>query len=117
MQDLKLGTPEQTARAWGFVERSSMVFLGGLSQGEFGNLATVFALSQREQDMITDWSGEGSSIISASGGGIPPGRGKFLLKLGKRPGIPFRVALTPSELAVNDTNRRWVELTHNPAQP
>ncbi|WP_284550825.1 ATP/GTP-binding protein [Aestuariimicrobium sp. T2.26MG-19.2B] len=117
MQDLKLGTPEQTARAWGFVERSSMVFLGGLSQGEFGNLSTVFALSQREQDMITDWSGEGSSIISASGGGIPPGRGKFLLKLGKRPGIPFRVALTPSELAVNDTNRRWVELTHNPALP
>ena len=33
--------------------------------------------------------------------------GKFLLKVGGRPGIPIRVELTESERAVHDTNRRW----------
>jgi hypothetical protein len=33
--------------------------------------------------------------------------GRFLIKVGGRPGIPIRVVLTPSELEVNDTNKRW----------
>mgnify|MGYP001003880026 FL=1 len=39
--------------------------------------------------------------------GDPPGLGKFLIKVGGRPGIPVKVTLTPSELDVNDTNKRW----------
>ena len=30
-----------------------------------------------------------------------------MLKLGKKPGIPFTVVLTPTELEVNNTNRAW----------
>ena len=43
----------------------------------------------------------------------PPGRGRFLIKVGGRPGIPIRVELTTSELAVNDTNRRWADVMAN----
>ena len=37
----------------------------------------------------------------------PPGRGKFLVKVGGRPGIPVNVQLTQVELSLHDTNRLW----------
>lgn len=109
MNDLKLATDELTTVAWGFVERSAMVFLGGLSEGEMGNLSTVFSMTRREKSLITDWSGEGA--VSDGAGKIPdpPGRGKFLLKVGKRPGTPFKLHLTDREKQVFDTNKHWTE--------
>lgn len=112
MADLKLETERDTRMAWGFVERSSMVFLGGLAEGEIGNLEQVFALSSKEKAMITDWSVEGTFDPETGRGTIPPGRGKFLLKLGKAPGTPFRIQLAADEFSVNDTNRRWAELSY-----
>lgn len=112
MADLKLDTESDTRMAWGFVERSSMVFLGGLSEGEIGNLEQVFALSRKEKTMITDWSVEGTFDPDTGTGTVPPGRGKFLLKLGKAPGKPFQMHLASQEGEVNDTNRRWAELAH-----
>jgi hypothetical protein len=47
MTDLRLPTSEATAKAWCFVERSAMVFLGGLAPAEMGNLREVFAMSLR----------------------------------------------------------------------
>lgn len=105
MQDLRLATEEATGKAWGFVERSEMVFLGGLAPKEMGNLSEVFAMPAKEQEMITTWSDVHNS--SGKRSGEPPGRGLFLLKLGSRPGIPFRVDLVPAEVEVNDTNERW----------
>lgn len=110
MNDLVMPDDRDTKKAWGFVERSSMVFLGGLAEGEMGNLATVFALSEREKSMITDWSMEGVHDPQTGKGTVPPGRGRFLLKLGKAPGKPFVLGLTAAELEVNDTNTRWAEL-------
>lgn len=112
MADLKLDSEKDTRMAWGFVERSSMVFLGGLAEGEIGNLEQVFALSRKEKAMITDWSVEGTFDPETGSGTIPPGRGKFLLKLGKAPGKPFQMHLASQEWEVNDTNRRWAELAH-----
>lgn len=107
MNDLELASPHLTKMAWGFVERSAMVFLGGLAEREMGNLNEVFAMSSAERSMITDWSAEGGINPETSQAATPPGRGKFLLKVGKKPGIPFKVQLTTAELAVNDTNRAW----------
>lgn len=104
MNDLKLATEEATSKAWGFVERSEMVYLGGLAPKEMGNLEQVFSMPAKEKSMITTWSDAHST---GSQGGGPPGRGLFLLKLGSRPGIPFRLDLVASELEVNDTNERW----------
>lgn len=110
MDDLKLGSEELTRIAWGFVGRSSMVFCGGLVGGEFGNLEEVFALSRREKAMITDWAAEGGFDPASGKGTGPRGRGKFLMKLGKEPGIPYQVNLTDRERRSSDTNRRWDEL-------
>ena len=107
MADLVMPTDDATAKAWGFVERSAMVFLGGLAEKELGNLREVFAMSRKEEQMITSWSTEASADSGSGMAAAPPGLGRFLLKLGKGPGIPFQVQLTATELDINDTNRRW----------
>ena len=50
----------------------------------------------------------------------PPGRGKFLVKVGGRPGIPVEVHLTEAERTINDTNKLWHEqnrVSHFPDSP
>lgn len=110
MNDLRMPTEDATAKAWGFVERSAMVFLGGLAEKEMGNLLEVFAMTEAERSLITDWSTEGGYDPETGRAGAPPGQGNFLLKIGKKPGIPFNVAITATELAVNDTNKRWRDI-------
>lgn len=107
MNDLKLATDAMTSIAWGFVERSAMVYLGGLAEKEMGNLTEVFAMTRKEREMITDWSTEGGYDQDTGTAAAPPGQGNFLLKIGKKPGIPFNVALTAAEVDVNNTNKRW----------
>jgi len=110
MNDLKLTDPTATAKAWGFVERSEMVFIGGLAPAEMGNLQQVFAMSTAETSMIAEWSTEGGFSSETGTQAVPPGRGKFLFKIGKNPGTPFEVKLTATELDVNNTNRGWEQL-------
>ena len=107
MSDLKLSTAEDTEVAWGLVERAGMLVLGGLAQKEMGNLATVFALSKTEEDMITSWSADATVDPETGQAANPPGMGHFLLKIGKKPGTPLRTVLTNVEREVNDTNRSW----------
>jgi len=107
MNDLKLPSEADTAKAWGFVERSAMVFLGGLAPSEMGNLEEVFAMSGRERSMIADWSTEGGQDPDSGLASAPPGRGNFLLKLGKMSGVPLHVDLTEVEMDVNNTNKTW----------
>lgn len=111
MNDLRLVNEHLTKIAWGFVERSAMVFCGGLADGEMGNLREVFALSRSEHQQITDWATEGQVNPETGRAAAPPGLGKFLLKLGKKPGTPFQVQLTAAELDVNNTNRKWAGIT------
>lgn len=111
MDDLKVHDEEATAKAWGFVARSEMVFMGGLNPGEMGNLEEVFALSQKEKDMLTSWADSGEVNPMTGQAGIPRGRGKFLMKVGKKSGIPFMVDLTPveTESGVHDTSKAWAD--------
>ena len=110
MDDLVLATEAATRKAWGFVERSEMVFLGGLAEGEMGNLSKVFGMSRREREMITDWSMEGTVNPETGHAEAAPGQGNFLLKTGKKPGIPFHVELTAAELTIGNTNAAWQNL-------
>lgn len=109
MSDLKLSSMEDTEVAWGLVERAGMLILGGLATKEMGNLATVFALSATEEDMITSWSSEATVDPETGQAAAPPGMGHFLLKIGKKPGTPLRTVLTAVERDVNDTNRSWAQ--------
>lgn len=95
------------AKARGFVERSGLVVLGGLTDAEMGSLDEVVALSRAERQRVRQWSDPPAWDSVAGAEAEPPGLGRFLLKVGGRPGIPLRVQLTAAEAAVNDTNRRW----------
>ena len=75
MKDLKLSEQHLTDVAWGFVERSAMVFLGGLSEGEMGNLEEVFALTRAEVSQLSDWIGEAPVDPWTGRAGLRPGAG------------------------------------------
>jgi hypothetical protein len=110
MDDLKLDNAADTAKAWGFVSRSEIVALGGLAPSELGNLEQVFGLTNAEKGLITGWADlTGYSSGEAGERSEPPGRGAFLIKRGKAPGIPLKVHLVAAELSVNDTNTAWSE--------
>ncbi|AEF43108.1 ATP-binding protein [Hoyosella subflava] len=118
----------EEAGALGFVERSRARIIGPVPRGEVERLAKVLSFSEREKDMVIGWSDEADQnrLVDQKaakrqkrandGGGeeVPKitaaGTGHFLLKLGegRRPGIPFRTWMTPSERAsgIHDTDVR-----------
>jgi hypothetical protein len=107
MADL-MGVPEEDRpKARGFVERSGMVICGGLPEGEMPLLNTAIRLSGAEQQMLTSWSTPPSWDSRTGQEADPPGRGKFLIKVGTKPGIPVKVTLTHAEGSLHDTNRLW----------
>ena len=77
-------------------------------------LAGVARFTEREQAELVSWSTpptwSSTSTARASGQGKnarPPGQGKFLIKVGGRPGIPFELVLTAAEERLSNTNKRW----------
>lgn len=106
MKDLRLSTPALTGKAMGFVERSAVLYLGGLAGAEFGDLGQIHEFSTTERQLLDSWT-IGAEGTANGQDHIPPGRGKFLIKTGSGPGVPVQVLLTATELDVNNTNRRW----------
>ena len=101
-----LPDPADRAKATGFVERAGMVFLGGLPEVELAGVARIAHLTAAEARLVASWSSPTSLTARRSD---PPGIGRFLIKVGGRPGIEFTLRLTDAERAANihDTNRRW----------
>ncbi|MFD1722428.1 ATP/GTP-binding protein [Amnibacterium endophyticum] len=104
---LALATEEDRMKARGFVERAGMVICGGLPGAEMPQLTAAVPMSAAEQAMLASWQDPPAWDPSTGHEAEPPGRGRFLIKVGGRPGIPIRVELTQAELAVNDTNKLW----------
>jgi hypothetical protein len=98
--------PSDAVKAAGFVERAGAVVCGGLPLRELSELANVVPFTDAERDMISGWATPPGWDPAKA----PPGQGKFIIKVGQRPGIPVSVQLTQAEIAadVNNTNRRWV---------
>lgn len=94
-------------KAKGFVERAGMVICGGLPYSEFEELNKAIPMSQAERALLAGWSDPPTWDSKSGREAEPPGRGKFLVKVGGRPGIPIKVLLTAAEQAVNDTNKLW----------
>lgn len=101
-----LGTNADRAKARGFVERAGMVVCAGLPQAEMEELGRVVGLSRREIELVSSWSSP-PGWGAAGDHDEPPGRGRFLIKVGGRPGIPIRVAITDAERRLHNTNTRW----------
>lgn len=110
MSDLMaLPAEEDRAKARGFVERSGMVVCGGLPEAEMGMLSSAVRMSTAEQRLLSSWQDPPAWDPVAGAEATPPGRGKFLVKVGGRPGIPVHVDLTRAESGINDTNKLWHE--------
>lgn len=104
---LALPTDEDRMKARGFVERSGMVICGGLPSAEMPQLTSAVPFSAAEQDLLIGWQDPPAWDPATGHEAEPPGLGKFLVKVGGRPGIPVRVELTETERAINDTNKLW----------
>lgn len=105
MADLEaIANEADRAKAKGFVERSKIIMLGGLPAGEMPLLRQVMKLTDAEQQLVSSW---GNATPISDKRTPPPGRGKFLIKVGSQPGIPIQVDLTPVEVDLNNTNKRW----------
>lgn len=108
MSDLdQLASEEDRIKARGFVERSKMLFLGGLPAREMPLLRGVFPFSQAEADVLGSWAAPGSYDPFTQSAGRPAGMGRFMLKTSGAPGIPFSVEFAPGEQTLSDTNKRW----------
>ena len=107
-------------KARGFVERSGMVICGGLPSAEMPQLSAAVPFSQAEQELLIGWQDPPAWDPHTGREAAPPGRGKFLVKVGGRPGIPVEVHLTEAERTINDTNKLWHEqsrVSHFPDSP
>ena len=104
---LALSAEEDRAKARGFVERAGMVICGGLPAAEMPALTSAVSLSRAEQEMVQGWQDPPAWDPVTGREADPPGRGKFLIKVGGRPGIPLTVELTDAERHINDTNKLW----------
>lgn len=102
-----LPTEEDRMKARGMVERAGMVICGGLPAAEMPKLTAAIPLSRAEQDLLISWQDPPAWESGANQDAVPPGRGKFLVKVGGRPGIPIDVQLTDVERHVHDTNVLW----------
>ena len=104
---LALPTEKDRMKAKGFVERSGMVICGGLPAAEMPQLTSAIPFSHAEQDLLISWQDPPTWDPTTGREAEPPGRGRFLVKVGGRPGMPINVELTDAELAINDTNKLW----------
>jgi hypothetical protein len=109
MSDLEaLPTESERMKARGFVERSGMVVCGALPSGEMEKLNKAVTLSRAEQSRLISWADPGSwTDVGGSRKRVRPGLGKFLFKVGGRPGVPVALKLTSVEESLHDTNKRW----------
>ena len=112
---LALPTEEDRMKARGFVERAGMVIAGGLPQAEMPMLTSAKMMSQAEQQLLTSWQDPPTWDPASGRESDPPGRGKFLIKVGGHPGIPFKVELLELERAITNTNKLWNPAASFPA--
>lgn len=94
-------------KAQGFIERSKMLFVGGVPPKEVRELRSVMAFSRREEALVSSWNAPGEYDPITGGSAAPIGRGKFLLKTSDAPAFAFQVDFTPAEYELSNTNKRW----------
>ena len=97
-----LPTPADVAKARGFVDRAAIVVLGGLPRRELDAVSAVVPLSPGECDLVAGWS----AAESWQPGVAHPGRGRYLIKTGARPGLVVSMTLMDSERDLFDTDAR-----------
>ena len=108
MDDLEaLVSEADRAKARGLAERCAAKLLGGLSRDQLDKFGRVVELSRAEKNEIVSWDQKEGWSSGGGGRGTRFGVGKFLLKIGSRPGIPVQLTPTPQELEIGNTDKRF----------
>ena len=105
-------------KAMGFIERAGIVVIGPLTPGDLhaqpGSdtrirpLDSVVPMSNAEKQLVASWSDPPSwDTDHTTTSTDQDSKGRFLIKLGGRPGIPVRVRLTNAEKQLHVSNTRW----------
>lgn len=95
-----LATEEDRAKARGFVDRSAITVMAGLPPRELAKVHEIMPMTARERAMITSWAAPDSWQPDAR----HPGRGKVMIKVQGRQGLPVDVTLTSAERRLYDTD-------------
>ncbi|MGD9989350.1 hypothetical protein [Pseudonocardia sp.] len=104
LDDLEaLPTEADRAKARGMASRNGVLLLGGMAEKELEGLRHITSLSQGEAALITSWA----APPTWHAGRVHPGRGKYLIKSGQRVGLPVALTLTPTEVALHDTDHAF----------
>ncbi|WP_193614283.1 ATP/GTP-binding protein [Nocardioides lijunqiniae] len=114
MESMSSAADVQKAR--GFAERSGIVVTAALAKADLRALSEIKRLSETEINTVASWSTPPGwvartlrdPVTGSERPAPPPDAGKVLIKIGERAGIQTQVKLTPTELALHDTNARWV---------
>ena len=109
MKDLEsLARESDRTKALGLIERSGLLIIGAVSPDEHPRLRRIRDFTDAELGLLTSWQ-DPPPWSTTNEVTAPAGMGKFMIKLGGRPGIPFQVALTGAERAsrVHDTSVLW----------
>ena len=96
-----LPTEEDRAKARGLAERCAITVLAGLPPRELDRVSEITPLTGPERDLVASWSAPESWLPGAR----HPARGKYLLKVGDRLGIPIEMSLVGAEYRLYDTDQ------------
>ncbi|WP_079185813.1 ATP-binding protein [Streptomyces sp. NBRC 110465] len=98
-----LPTPQDRAKALGMIDRCDSMILGALSVGELERVSAQRPLTDAEIALIASWSSSAGTGLDGTRQ-VHPGRGKYMLRLGTRPGTPVRLHLTDAERRLYETD-------------
>lgn len=95
-----LPTEEDRAKARGFFERAAIKILAALPGRELDRVNQITRLSAPERELVSSWAAPEALFA----GSVHPGRGKYLVKTGERPGLPVALTLVGEEWRLYDTD-------------
>lgn len=98
-----LPTAEDRAKARGMVSRCAVKVIAAQPREELEKLSAISPLSNQEQDWVESWA----APPTWTPGQQHPGRGRYLIKTGRRIGLPVQMTLLPEERSINDTDQAW----------
>ena len=106
MADLgALANRADVAKARGILDRCGMVVAFGLPSSEMPLLdESSVELTRVEKSLLTSWT-----TPPSWSGQKWPGRGRCLVKVGGRPGLPAHIELAEAEVPFSDTAKKWLE--------
>jgi hypothetical protein len=92
------------AKAAGLMERTDTVILGACSPTELAAVSARRPLTTAETALVASWADPTGTGLDTAGS-CHPGRGRYLIKIGHRLGVPTRMNLTATEALLYDTDR------------